>query len=263
MQSTRRSGAPPLGATVQRQTALYKHILFFLQPSPATALFFAERLYALDPSLEPSVFLLALALFSVGHRQHEVIWLLRQPVAFPTSVLEGLAGDHSLHHNNNNTAGRNRSTPVSFRPARPACESSLRCGRLYAAGCLQLGREKEGRDILGKLLQSGAPLIPPQLGSEVPALTCLFSEGDTWVLDLEMARLAKKAGEDENALESYRRVLDSNAFCWEALEGVCALGFPPDVDQMYPARQRPILPLSHHCSLFANLPLHHRPFRYR
>lgn len=228
MQARRTTTHSPSLATPARQALLRHLILTSLQPSPLTATFFAERLYALDATLEPSVFLLALALSGRG-RHTEVIWLLRQPVVYP--MPEGSSTDH-----NNNL--KNRTTLSSSRIPRPSCESSLRCARLYASSCLALGREKEGREVLTKLLQSGSTLIAPEPTSDPSSSPYLYADREPWVLELELARLSKRAGEQDSAMSSYRKVLESNSGCWEALEGLCALGVPPDTDVLYPARPR-------------------------
>jgi anaphase-promoting complex subunit 3 len=233
MQSTRRSAHVPSPATPQRQSVLRQFILSSLIHSPPTALFFAERLYALDATLEPSVFLLALTLSNSG-RHNEVIWLLRQPVSFPPLDPSGKSTDHQNHNN------RGRTTFPTTRLPRPSIECSLRCARLYASCCLVLGRQKEGRDVLSKLTQSGSTLITPDAGSEPSSLPSLYHQGDTWILELEMARLSKKAGEVDRAIESYRKVLEANHYCWEALEGLCTLGLPPDPELLFPARPRPV-----------------------
>lgn len=231
MQSTRRSAHAVSLASPRRQSILRQLILAFLTSSPPTALFFAERLYSLDATLEPSVFLIALALSHAG-RHNEVIWILRQAVAYP---FDGPADQPNTKNNN-----RARATLSSSRITRPSYEASLRCARLYASCCLTLGREKEGREVLARLLhQSGSPLIAPEPGSEPSLLPFLYGKGESWEIELELARLSKRAGEGDRAIEGYRKVLEANHYCWEALEELCTLGAPPDPDVLFPPRPRP------------------------
>lgn len=67
-------------ATPARQQLLRTLVLSSLSYSPQTALFFSERLYALDSTVEQSVYLIALVL-AKNNRQNEALWVLRQPVA--------------------------------------------------------------------------------------------------------------------------------------------------------------------------------------
>ena len=79
-----RRGPPVSLATPARQQLLRTLILSSLSYSPQTALFFSERLYALDNSIEQSVYLIALVL-AKNNRHDEAVWLLRQPVVFRNS----------------------------------------------------------------------------------------------------------------------------------------------------------------------------------
>lgn len=241
--------APSTPATTQRQALLRHLTLSALPNSPISALFFAERLHALDAhSNEPATFLLALVLHR-NHRFNEAIWILRQPLSFqpdPTSA----PSHHSSTYNDNPFAPSTsnnpaRRWPTNARIVRPAVECSVRCARLYAQCCLALNRDKEGRDVLAKVLLPGVPLISPDATLDTNQLFSILgpdlnnNNTDPHVVDLELARLAQRAGEHERAIQSYRKVLEANPWCWEALEGLCAEGAPPDPDVLYPPRPRP------------------------
>ena len=217
------------------RVALLKQVaLSSLQQSPLTSLFFAERLVALDPVKEESVYLIALSL-AQNERTDEAIWSLRQPVAFvPSLNLDDPAAPSGSH----------RRAPVTKSLSRPALECSIRCARLYAQQCHRAGRDKEGRDALAKVLSPGTPLVPstattsPLDAAFELSPAAAFKDTEAWVYDLELARLARRAGEPDRAVVAFRKVLAANAWCWEALEQLCLLGHPPDPDQLFPARPR-------------------------
>ncbi|KDE06691.1 hypothetical protein MVLG_03037 [Microbotryum lychnidis-dioicae p1A1 Lamole] len=227
-----------------RQSLLRQLVLSSLPHSAASALFFAERLHALDPSTEPSVYLYAFVL-AHNQRHHEAIWLLRQPVSFhplehthpvdpfnSTSMPNPIAGYHA-----------SRRWPVHMRLSRPSIDCSLRCARLYASTCSKVDRHRESRDVLAKIVSTTQPLVQPDPATEaalhaavsLPSISSSSSD-PTYVIDLEMARLARQSGEHERAIQSYRKALNKNPWCWEALEGLCAEGAPPDPDVLYPPR---------------------------
>ncbi|KAK4705260.1 anaphase-promoting complex subunit 3, partial [Phenoliferia sp. Uapishka_3] len=222
-------------ATPARVALLRQLALSTIQTSSQTALFFAERLVALDPHKEDSVYWVALAL-ARNDRSNEAIWALRQPVTFipdPTTTNEQQLGSHSHP--------RRHAQPKQI--TRPALECSIRCARLYADQCLVAGRAKEGRDALAKVLVPGTLLapVPPvtaSLDSLDPSPVTAFRDTEPWVYELELARLARKAGESDRAVVGFRKVLEANPWCWEALDGLCVLGHPPDPDQLYPPRPK-------------------------
>lgn len=235
---------------VARQSLLKQLTTSSCSYSAPTALFFAERLHALDNSHEPAAFLLASLLAHQGSHL-DAIHILRQPISFlpqqPTPP----------DPNDNPFQAPPRRWTQSTRTVRPAIEASLRCARLYSQSCLALGRHQEGRDLLAKLLLPNTPLAPQDpidLPLAFPANS--DSASQPHVLHLELARLARNAGEHARAIQSYRKVLDANPWCWEALEGLCSEGAPPDADSLYPPRPRPP-----HSAPISPLPNHSRPLQ--
>ncbi|SCV67008.1 BQ2448_5654 [Microbotryum intermedium] len=234
--------------TAHRQNLLRQLVLSSLPHSAVTALFFAERLHALDPSTEASVFLYAFVLAN-NQRHHEAIWHLRQPVTFhplehvPPSTASPTVdpfNSTSMPHPIGYQASRR--WPAHMRLTRPSIDCSLRCARLYASTCSKVDRHREARDVLAKILSTTQPLVQPDPATDaaihaaVSAPSSSLSSDATYVLDLEMARLARQSGEHERAIQSYRKALDKHPWCWEALEGLCAEGAPPDPDVLYPPR---------------------------
>ncbi|KAI5480971.1 20S cyclosome subunit (BimA/Nuc2/Cdc27) [Pseudohyphozyma bogoriensis] len=236
-QAQRRQAASP-AATPQRLALLHHLTLASLPYSPLTALFFAERLFALDHLREDSLYLVALALVRVD-RHSEAIWLLKQ------QVNSALAHDAS-----DNPAPAPARKWTSAKYFKPANEASLRCARLFANACLHVGRDHEGRDVLAKALLPSSLAIANDLAPDLSHSAAFRPESEPWIYDLELARLARKAGEHERAVQGFRKALEGNPWCWEALEGLCAEGAPPDPDVLFPPRPRqlpvPISPLPSH-----------------
>lgn len=239
-------------ATPARQHLLKLIISSLLPASPISALFYAERLYSLDSTIESTVFLLALMLKECG-REMEAINILRGTITFtPNSTSNGaingeaqtgLAG--GKRWNNAGTSSTATKTLI-----KTSIESSIRCARLYADCCQSLGREKEGREILAKVLLPGVPLvlfsdsnliISNSTSISITTTTNQsYGSNESWIIELQLARLAQKGGEKERAIQSYRKVLEGNPWCWEAVEGLCKEGEPPNMDSLFPPRQ--ILP---------------------
>lgn len=232
--------------------ALFKELTTTnLQSSPETALFYAERWHALDPSDEPATFYLSTALARTN-KHIQALWQLRQPVTYipsPSSSDPALAaGDNipfarkrttSSHHGN---GGQSNSNSIAGGPAhritRPAVVGSLRCARLYAQCCLVLNRQKEGRDALSSAMNH-ATTHSHQMAPTDATTSSSDPSSEPHAIELELARLAKAAGEQERAILSYRKVLDIYPWCWEALEALANQGAPPDPKVLFPARPRP------------------------
>lgn len=117
--------------------------------------------------------------------------------------------------------------------------------------------------MLAKVVQGGLPLIPPE--SSLSNSGDVFGESESWVLDLEMARLARKAGEGERAVLGYRKALETDPWCWEAIEGLCIEGTPPDPDLLFPPRTRApaATPASSSTTLAPTVPISPLPNQYR
>lgn len=192
--------------------------------SPITAKFYAERARDLEPLSEPATCLLAQCHIALGS-PHEALWLLRQPVAFtPGASGEAPRGP--------------RATTSSGRLIQPANECSVRCARLYAEACRLLRRDQEGRHILAQVCRPGIALAPaePLEGppTRTPGLLASVGADEAVEVELELVRLAHRAGEADRAVVGYRKVLTRCATCWEALDALCRLGAPPDVGKLLP-----------------------------
>lgn len=245
MSTARRSSS---AATPQRVTLLRQLSSSTLSTSPVSALFFAERLLAIDPHREESVLLIATAL-AANSRPLEAIWALRQPVNF--SPVQAAAHDGGDQAHSNHVYARRWPNPKNV--SRPALEASVRCARLYAQQCALVGRDKEGREALAKVLVPGTPLAPSATTDSLDPASP-FRDPEPWVYDLEMARLARNASEHDRAVVGFRKVLDLNPWCWDALDALCALGQPPDPDQLFPPRPR--APQSHSAPMSSVAPTH-------
>lgn len=239
-----------------------------------TALFYAERLYAIDPSEEPSVYLLATIHFRLD-QPHQAAHLLRLAVSFNTAsnaATTTQAPPERARHDDDLFGGPCAAAAIDSKPnrpgtatnlasarlSRPAIECSVRCARLYGQVCAKLGRDKEGRHALFRITQPWNEFVPSSSEPLESALvTGAVHVDESTVIDLEMARLARKGGEHERAVSSYSRVLAKLPSCWEALEILCQLGAPPlDLDSLYPARSRPSpVPPHSHAHAHAAAPL--------
>ncbi|GAA6023855.1 hypothetical protein JCM10207_005396 [Rhodosporidiobolus poonsookiae] len=232
------------------RTALLRHLaLAFLPSSPQSAVFYAELLHSLDPTAESSAFLLAQAL--VATKEHlEALWVLRQPATFVPATAEASDDPFGLQ-----PAGARRWPPQpstsTGKLTRPAVDCSVRCARLYGDACAALGRAKEGREALARVLQPGVPLATPTaLDEPLPGFPALpeslptLSTDDPALLDLELARLAVAAHERDRAVLSFQKVLQRAPTCWEAIVGLCELGAPPDVDVLLPQPKKVNVPLA-------------------
>ncbi|KAG0656491.1 anaphase-promoting complex subunit cdc27 [Rhodotorula mucilaginosa] len=226
---------PPAPATSVAQIGdlLRRLAVASLKYSPLTARFYAERALSLQPLSEPATCLLAQCHLALGS-PHEALWLLRQPVAF-TPVTSG------------GTSKQPRATTSSGRLILPANECSLRCARLYAEACRALRRDQEGRQVLAQVNRPGVALaaVLPLEGPPSNAQGVLATVADEPAeVELELARLAQRAGETDRAIVGYRKVLSRCPTCWEALEALCSLGEPPDVETLLPTSTTTIRPRS-------------------
>lgn len=233
-----------------KQSLLRDLALSTLSYSLLSSLFYAERLYALDPSIESSVFLLSSIQFRLD-QPHQALHLLRQSVSFnpnPNATAESNHGEDLFGGPaaSSRTSNRWTTTNTSGKLSRPTIECSVRCARLYGQICSALGRDKEGRQALFRVLQPSTPLVstssePLEPSSSSSPTSSAPQAEESTMIDLELARLARKGGENERAVQSYSKVLSKLPTCWEALETLCQMGAPPtDIDSIYPVRPRPI-----------------------
>lgn len=244
---------PPPAALAHKSAILRQLALDALAYSPQTALFYGERLHALDAAAEPSAHLLAQTQIA-ARRHQDALWTLRQPVSFAPALAptpsDQLDDPFGVALGEPGAAGGARRWPQpstsAGRLTRPAVECSVRCARLYAEACAELKRDKEGREALAFVLQPGVPLAPsPPLDNpdvavySDPSIGSAFPRPDeSTVVELEHARLARKGGDYERAVVGFRKVVAKVPTCWEAVEALCLLGHPPDVDALYPLPNR-------------------------
>ncbi|BGP22607.1 20S cyclosome subunit BimA/Nuc2/Cdc27 [Rhodotorula toruloides] len=243
-------------ALAHKSTILRQLASDALAYSPQTALFYAERLHALESTAEPAAHLLAQTQIA-ARRHHDALWTLRQPVSFaptlaptPLDQLDDPFGAVGDAGGAAAVAAASRRWPQpstsAGRLTRPAVECSVRCARLYAEACAELKRDKEGREVLAFVLQPGVPLAPsppldnPDVAANSDSSTdAAFPRADeATVVELELARLARRGGDYERAVVGFRKVVAKLPTCWEAVEALCLLGHPPDVDVLYPLPDR-------------------------
>lgn len=217
----------PSPAVIVWTGALFRKLaLSALVYSPPSAVFLAERARALEPLSEQTACLLAQC-YLAADSPHEALWLLRQPVSFAPIPTSSRSGEGA-------TAAWPQATTSSGRLILPAMECSIRCARLYGEACRALRRDQEGRQILTQISRPGA-VLAPALPLDEPAAADFPRFDEVTAVQLEIGRLARRAGERERAVASFARVVANVPTCWEAIEALCALGCPPDVDKILPA----------------------------
>lgn len=238
------------------RVALLRHlVLAFLGASPSSALFYAERLHALDAQREHACYLLALALERTK-RPREAMHVLRQPVA-PMSDSPGTSAMGSTmaaappatsHANKRRGAQKpataaaaaqslfhsSQSQSLASRSPLPACETTVRCARLYASCASQVGASKDALDALmrANVLSQDLSALATSPAPDEP----LHTLSEPWALALEFARAARSADNASTAIRAFSSALENNPWCWEALEGLCALGASVDPTQLFPVR---------------------------
>ena len=148
------STLPPPGVHELLTALIVTAITSGLAPS---AQFLAERLYTVNASDETTTYLLALAYWRAG-QPRAAIEILRQRVIPPMNMQIALQQINGLPKMNVGRYG-----PVTAVP-RPANECSIRCAWIYASCCGEVGRPKEGEEVLAKVVQllgvTGALLFP-------------------------------------------------------------------------------------------------------
>lgn len=218
-----------IGTTrIQVKELLSKLIISSLSQSIETALFLSELLYSIDSTSEPSAYLLALS-YQQSNCYNQAIHILRQPIIITTTT-----------QSTTNSTTTTRTT--RRQPTIPCIEATLRSATLYSQCCQSLNRVKEATSILSKAINLNLPitLSPNHINPNTP--TTAQPNLEPWVLQLELARLARKSGEHDTAILGYRKVLQANAWCWEAIEALCQQGSPPNIDLLFPHRPTPPLP---------------------
>ncbi|KAK7054944.1 anaphase-promoting complex subunit cdc27 [Paramarasmius palmivorus] len=115
------------------------------------------------------------------------------------------------------------------------------------SGCLEvkakcstaLGRYRQARECLEAALNSIAQapsIMTPTRIAQYP-----LEEAS---IHCRSGTMALKGNLQEQAACSFRKALAIDRYTWEAFEGLCALGNPPEVDDIFPPRPRPIRPIA-------------------
>ncbi|KAH9819015.1 cell division cycle protein 27 [Melampsora americana] len=203
-----------------------------------TALFFSERLHALIPSSEFSIWLLSLSLLRTGNHQATVHLLKNTPIFIPQHQFQnqpihepnpkGKAKlvdddpfniqnsidemDQSLWNWNHHEALKGKQ--------RAAHSASTRCALVYSKACNLINRPKEGLEVYLKAIDQFGLTDPNEDAFINSLVNPLPSQSASYNL---LATLAYKSHEFEKASELYRRALvaPDGHLCWEAFEGLC------------------------------------------
>ncbi|ESK96921.1 20s cyclosome subunit (nuc2 cdc27) [Moniliophthora roreri MCA 2997] len=109
------------------------------------------------------------------------------------------------------------------------------CLEMKAKCCTALGRYRQARECLEEALPTVAyapsVLTPARIAHFALEEASMHSRSGT---------MALKGNLHEQAAQSFRNALALDHLIWEAFEGLCALGNPPEVDELFPPKPRPV-----------------------
>lgn len=192
--------APGISSISPYLATCYTNIIWSCLDSelPKSAVFYAERYYALDHNNHDAIHIYATALLRASIT-HSALSLLRQERS------AGCCGCLQLKAQTCNAMGRHRQ-------AREALEESL----------------KDLSYIPTRKFASSVPRF--LLEAEISYLTASMSRRSATAFPDEAVRrclsgnMARKGHLFEHASTSYRHALSLHPFLWEAFEGLCSLG---------------------------------------
>ncbi|KXN82599.1 hypothetical protein AN958_02450 [Leucoagaricus sp. SymC.cos] len=159
-----------------------------------SAVFHAERYFAIDPTNHESRHLYAIA-------------LLREGQTYSALNLVNSAEDNQ-------------------------CTG---CLEIRARCCTVIGRHRHAREALEATLRD-----PEYVSSAFSSSRIAHPFPEEAALRCRAGNMALKGNLPERASRSYREALSSNPYLWEAFEGLCSLGSPPEIDEIFPQRPVPV-----------------------
>ncbi|KAF8911163.1 hypothetical protein CPB84DRAFT_1812616 [Gymnopilus junonius] len=109
------------------------------------------------------------------------------------------------------------------------------CLEIKAKCCTVLGRHRQARDMLEATLRDTNYVSSASSSSRIAHY---FPEEAA--LRCRAGTTAMKANLRDKAARSFQDALTLNPYLWEALEGLCALGAAPDIDELFPPRPPPV-----------------------
>ncbi|KIJ17444.1 hypothetical protein PAXINDRAFT_168102 [Paxillus involutus ATCC 200175] len=109
------------------------------------------------------------------------------------------------------------------------------CLEIKGQCCMALSRYRQAHEALEAALEDTHYVPSTSMGSRTARV---FPEEAA--LRCRAGTMAMKGNLPEKAAASFRQALALNPLLWEAFEGLCLLGTPPEVDEVFPPRPLPI-----------------------
>ncbi|KAH8107198.1 protein prenylyltransferase [Cristinia sonorae] len=116
----------------------------------------------------------------------------------------------------------------------PADSRCIGCLEIKSRCCTALGRHREARVALDETLAD--PNYVPGSSSSSRAAQTFPSRA---ALHCTAGLTAMKGKQPDAAAASFREALKADPMMWEAFEGLCTLGFAPDIDEIWPPVPEP------------------------
>ncbi|KAH8117541.1 TPR-like protein [Phellopilus nigrolimitatus] len=184
--------------------ARFRHLIWSCLDAslPKSAVFYAERYYALNNESHDALHLYASALMRCGQTQ-SALWLVTKP----------------------------HQTELGKRPMEP-CRG---CFIVRAECYTTLGHHAQAGEAFEASL--GAPDQTELPSGNLTRETRVFQ--DEAVLHCKTGKAALKANLPDKAIQSFRRALSLDPLLWDAFEGLCAAGSFPEIEELFPSRPQP------------------------
>ncbi|PPR03934.1 hypothetical protein CVT26_001139 [Gymnopilus dilepis] len=113
-------------------------------------------------------------------------------------------------------------------------EQCTGCLEIKAKCFTALGRHRQARDMLEATLRDTNYVSAASSSSRIA-----HSFPEEAALRCRAGTTALKGNLRDKAARSFQDALNLNPYLWEAFEGLCALGIPPDIDELFPPRPPP------------------------
>ncbi|KAF7304666.1 TPR-REGION domain-containing protein [Mycena kentingensis (nom. inval.)] len=109
------------------------------------------------------------------------------------------------------------------------------CFEVKAKCCTALGRHRQAKDALDASIRD-----PAFTSSASSATRPARSFPDEAALRCRAGNMALKGNLPDDASHNFRQALALNPLIWEAVEGLCAVGAVPEIDDIFPHRPPPV-----------------------
>lgn len=117
----------------------------------------------------------------------------------------------------------------------PRDEQCTGCLEIKAKCCTTLGRYRQAREALDATLRD-----INYVSSKSSTSRAARDFPEDAAIRCRAGNAAVKGNQLQQARQHYEAALKSNPYLWEALEGLCAIGRIPDIDQLFPPKPVPV-----------------------